>query len=132
MIDSAYETTAKLGSVESGIPYTTANATFDAARAAIVSSLQSNWKGPMSDQDTKRIEPLLPDKLDSVERIAEKKKQMMALLFANSKPTPILRSLGEAPAIPSEAIATGATSEIPAGMKLQRNKVTGETRLVPQ
>jgi hypothetical protein len=137
LIDTAYDNVSKLDSTLSMTPFTGSKTAFEAARAAIKSSLQANWKGVMSDQDTLSIEPLLPDPLDRIDQLKSKKAMMVELLKANAKPTPVLRSImsgGVGTPTPSvaEEVATGATSEIPAGMKLQRNKITGETRLVPQ
>lgn len=141
IIGNAYDTTKGVHSFNAMMPYTDAAAQFDSARAAIVSSLQASWKGPMSDQDMKRIEPLLPTKLDDQSRIEIKKNQMLELLRNNAKPTPILSGRAQlagdaAPprqdAFTPSAAPQSAGQTVPPGMKLQRNKVTGETRLVPQ
>lgn len=93
LIDKAYENVSKLDSTLSKVPFSSSKTAFEAARAAIKSSLQANWKGVMSDQDTLSIEPLLPDPFDRVDQLEEKRTMMVELLKANAKPTPILRSI---------------------------------------
>lgn len=94
LLSDSYDTTKNISSVDSMTPFSKDAAKFNAARASILASLQSLWKGPMSDQDMKRIEPLLPEKYDSKERIDEKKSRMLKVIEANTDATPLLDSLG--------------------------------------
>lgn len=94
VIGGAYDTTAKVSSMASMVPYSDAAASFDSANAAIMGAIQANWKGPMSDADMRRMSGLLPKSLDTVDRLAIKKNQMMELLRNNTLPTPMLNRLG--------------------------------------
>jgi hypothetical protein len=78
------------------IPFTQSKAIMSATEAQIWSSLQANWKGPMSDQDMERVRPLLPSATDTSAQLKIKKERLQELLRLNAKPTPILSSYGVA------------------------------------
>lgn len=89
-IGSAFDDFLTINPLAANIPLSDDSAKSDAARAMIVAEIQKNWKGPMSDQDVKRIEGLLPYSYDSVDRLAIKKAKMMEFLGANAGGTPVL------------------------------------------
>ena len=105
-IGGAYDTFAGTGAVMGSMPFTVTKAQVDAAESQIMASLQSNWKGPMSDTDLKRIGGVMPSVTDTVAQTKAKKKEMLNLLETNAKPTPTLDGFK----IPKEA---GAPPENP-------------------
>ena len=93
-IASAYDTIAKTSGVLGNVPFTATKAAADAARSSIMAAIQSSWKGPLSDRDTKLMEPILPNVTDTKQQIEEKLKRMLVVIKSNSKPTPTLRAYG--------------------------------------
>lgn len=81
---------AMVGSFGS-IPGTSAAKQIDQTEAQLRSLLQANWKGPMTDEESKKIVgPYLPSVTDNKQDVENKIKGLQDMLQRNAKPTPIL------------------------------------------
>lgn len=68
---------------------------YETAAANLTSNVLKIWKGPLDENDARRIvDPYIPDAFDNAETLAAKKRGLKALLAGNSKETPILTSYG--------------------------------------
>ena len=110
------------------LPSSEAKKVLDTVSAGITSVALSVWKGPLDEKDAKRIlDPYIPTLRDTEKTLAQKREGLKNLLLQNAESTPTLEGYNIA-----KRPSVGSQQAVPAGMKLQRNKVTGETRLVPQ
>ena len=68
---------------------------YDTAKANITANVLKIWKGPLDQNDAKRIiEPYVPDINDTPTTIEAKKRGLKALLAGNAKETPTLEVYG--------------------------------------
>lgn len=80
------------------LPWTTNAKILKETEAQIRSLLQANWKGPMTDQEAKKIvEPYLSGMTDSPKDLQRRIIGLTDMIRRNGKPTPILDSYGLAP-----------------------------------
>lgn len=71
--------------------------------AQVAALLTANWKGPMTEQEAKKIiGPYLPSITDSDEDVERKIKGLQNLMKMNAKPTPILEGFGMKPKTDAE------------------------------
>jgi hypothetical protein len=94
LISGIFDDMKEINVIEGNIPFTQDKARADAAQGTIMSSLQSVWKGVMSDKDREDLMGLVPTPSDTEAQIAIKQKEMLRILNTNRKATPILDGFG--------------------------------------
>lgn len=90
VLRNAYKTARDVDPLKQLNPMSDDYAKIDAAGSTIIGSIQGIWKGPMSDAEQRRMQALLPSRLDTDSQIKVKEQQMIDLLKANQAATPIL------------------------------------------
>lgn len=97
-IDTAYRSATTIGSLDptgKSPSYTEAARIYDTAKANLTANVLRIWKGPLDENDARRIvEPFIPNKLDTPESKARKAQGLKNLLAGNATPTPILQLYG--------------------------------------
>lgn len=77
------------------VPGTTNSKILNEMESTLRGILQANWKGPMSDDEAKKIvEPYVAGWTDSKVDIRRRAKGLQEMIKRNAKPTPILRRYG--------------------------------------
>ncbi len=89
-VSDSFDTLRDLPAWSKWIPLTESKARADAAEASIISVVQANWKGPMSDQDVKMVKGIFPSVSDTKAQTDAKKERLLKIMEGNRKPTPVL------------------------------------------
>lgn len=127
-IDQQFDQAKQIRSLEAMIPGTTGANNMKGIQIALTNALQKVVGRELNEGTRQQLLGALPDWNDTEGQIEEKKVRFKGIIDAISPATPLIGSAGG-----SIAESTAAsTPEVPPGMKLQRNRITGETRLVPQ
>lgn len=96
-ISDAFKTINDANAMAANVPWSTTKAKVKAAKSAIMTNIQANWKGPMSDSDLERIDGLLGSEWDTSAQGKAREIQLLKVLDANAKATPILSGRGWLP-----------------------------------
>lgn len=133
MADKIYDSADKYKRFSGMVPTAAVTNEFEINKAKLKLAAQKNMGTEPGPLVLKQLETALPDWDDTAEHKRLKREQLKDLLETSSKPTPILdRFAPSSRPKPSPGAAPATIPDIPMGMKLIRNKNTGETKLVPQ
>lgn len=141
-VDQEFEKAKGISSLGALVPMSDASQELDGVQGSLRTVLQKYLGREMNGPEQEKIVKLMPDWNDTEVQIEMKKARFKEMMASMSKSTPLLDALGgnQTSSIkigtPTTATSTPTTASkgpesVPPGMKLQRNKVTGETRLVP-
>lgn len=95
VIKDAFDDIKNVDPVQQFNPLSTDYAKMNSAQSAIMTAIQSQWKGPMSDQDVKTVSGLIPGKLTNDQQADILESRLLGVLKANREGTPILDALGQ-------------------------------------
>jgi len=121
-----FEDAKNLSSIAAMFPGTTSANEMAGIQTNLRTKLQQMLGREMNGPEQAKLMEALPDWNDSKAQIDSKKTKFLELVSSLSPP-----SVG-ATLAPTLTVPDAAPQSVPPGMKLQRNKLTGETRLVPQ
>lgn len=122
-VDALFDKAKQTSSLSAALPATTAANDMAGIGVALTNAIQSIQGREINEPFRKQLEQALPDWNDTKDQIDAKRKIFKDMLATISPSTPL--------AVASNEVSQTAPT-VPPGMKLQKNKITGETRLVPQ
>lgn len=131
-IDDYFEKAKGISSLASAIPGTTAANDMSGVQIGLTNMLQGLQGREMNDSARQALKPTLPDWNDSKAQIEQKKTLFKQMVNALTPSTPLVAGAVQDPTNNKIDLGQGQPGAVPPGMKLQRNRTTGETRLVPQ
>jgi hypothetical protein len=128
-IDDYFEKAKQIKSYAAMVPGTTSANDMQGIQTGLTNMLQAVQGREMNDSARKSLQATLPDWNDTADQIENKKLLFKQMMTAIAPSTPLVPGAVQ---MPSSNAVDPSSGQIPPGMKIQRNKATGQTRLVPQ